>query len=308
MKTLKLLFISCLLFTAIFLTSCTLPFFGQKKKAALQITSEPKATVFLNGEHLSQTPYFDENLKPGDYTLKLVPESSETSLSPWQAAIKLNPGIMTVVNRRFGETEEESSGYILTLEPIAEKDKARISVISTPDSVVVSLDAEPKGFTPLSLDEVEEGERVLNISALGYREETIKAKTIKGHKLIVNVQLAKIIEEKEEDEDEEATKSAERTESEATKEPETKQEASPSAKTEEAEIEKPYVKINDNPWGYLNVRSEPSTSGGTDTVITDVDPGDLYPYVDTSEGGWYKIEYEEDKMGWVSGKYATLYE
>jgi len=292
MKISKLFVACCLLPIALFLSSCNLPFLEKRKKAALQVTSTPKTTVFLNDEHGGQTPYFDENLKPGEYRLKLVPETASPPLLPWQGVVKLTPGILTVVNRNLGENEEQSSGHVLSLEPIAEKKAVRISIISTPDSVVVNLDGEPKGFTPLSLDNLTEGEHLLTISSPGFREETIKAKTVKGYKLMINVQLAQELEEKASpkptpspkiEEDEEATEAAD-------------------------EMERPYVKIKDNPWGYLNVRSEPSRSGGNETVITKVDLGKVFKYIETSENGWYKIEYEEDKMGWVSGKYTKLYQ
>jgi len=314
MKISKFFLATCLLYVVFLLSSCTLPFVGKKKKAALQVTSDSKATVFLNDEHVGQTPYFDENLKPGEYSLKLIPETTEPSLLSWQGMLKLSSGILTVVNRSFGETEEFSSGYVLSLEPIAEKEAVRISIISTPDSVVVSLDGEPKGFTPLSLDGIDEGEHLLTISSSGYKEEVIKAKTVKGHKLVVNVQLAKEKKEEAEEEDEEATESAEKSsssdqlaDSEDKEEDETEEEETTETE-EEDEMERPYVKIKDNPWGYLNVRSEPSTAGGAETVVVKVDLGDVFKYIETSDNGWYKIEYEEDKMGWVSGKYTKLYE
>lgn len=308
MKKSKLLIAFLLLFVTFILSSCTLPLIGKKKKAALQITSDSKATVFFNDEHIGQTPYFDENLKPGEYSVKLIPETTEPPLLFWQGMVKLSSGILTVVNRSFGETEELSSGYVLSLEPIAEKEKIRVSVISTPDSVVVSVDGEPKGFTPLSFDGLEEGEHLLTISSPGFKEERIKAKTVKGHKLAINVQLAKE-EKEEEEEDEEATESAEKEESKASPKPSPKgEEEEETAETEEDEMERPYVKINDNPWGYLNVRSEASTAGGTETVLVKVDLGEVFKYIETADNGWYKIEYEEDKMGWVSNKYAKLYE
>lgn len=309
MKISKFFFAVFLLYLVFLLSSCTLPFVGKKKKAALQVTSDSKATVFLNEEHVGQTPYFDEDLKPGEYSLKLIPETTEPPFLSWQGMLKLSSGILTVVNRSFGEAEEFSSGYVLSLEPIAEKEAVRISVISTPDSVVVSLDGEPKGFTPLSLDGIEEGEHLLTISSSGYKEEAIKAKTVKGHKLVVNVQLAKEKEEDVEEKDEEATDSAEKEEGKPSPKPSSKEEEEETTEAEEEdEMERPYVKIKDNPWGYLNVRSESSTAGGTETVVVKVDLGEVFKYIETSDNDWYKIEYEEDKMGWVSGKYTKLYE
>ena len=313
MKISKVFFLLGLLLITVILTGCTLPFLGKKQKAALQVTAEPKATVFLNEEHLGQTPFFDENLTPGEYKLKIVPESNEAEFLDWQGVVKLSPGILTVVSRSLGKTEEESSGYVLSLEPIAEKNEAKISIISTPDSVVVALDGEPKGFTPLSLDNLEEGEHVLTISSPGWEEKIIKAKTVKGHKLSVNVQLAEEIEEtlpkveeKQEEEDKEETKTA-KASPKPSPSPQLEEDEESSPTAEEEDMELPYVKIKDNPWGYLNVRSEASTKAGTATVVAKVAPGEVYKFIE-SEDGWNKIEYEKDEQGWVSGKYTTVYE
>ena len=145
-----------ILLIGVTLSGFKLPF-SKQKKAALQVTSNQKATVFLNDSHVGKTPYFDEQLNPGEYTLKLVPEGETGSLLTWQGIIRLNPKIMTVVNRSLAESEDKSGGYILTLEAIADKDKVQISVIGTPDNVVVALDGEPKGFAPLSLDNIPDG-------------------------------------------------------------------------------------------------------------------------------------------------------
>lgn len=299
MKTTKLLFGLGLL--SILLSGCTLPFI-KKKKAALEVISTPKATVFLNGNHVGQTPFFDENLKPDEYTLKLVPETTETSLLTWQGIVKLNQGIMTVVNRNLAESEDKSSGYILTLESMAEKEKIKVSIISTPDSAVVTLDGEPKGFTPLVLEDVPEGERLLTISAPGFKEETIKAKTVKGYKLMVDIQLATEIEEETEEEEEEATESAK-----PSPKPSSDLELDEEATEGGTEMEKPYVKIKDTPTDWLNIRSEPSTAAKEETVLTKIYPGEVYKFIEANDTGWYKIEYEEGKQGWISGKYTTLY-
>ena len=285
----------------LFLSGCKLPFV-KTKKAALQVLSEPKATVFLNDSHVGQTPYYDDQLKPEEYTLKLVPEGDGVILT-WQGIIKLSPNILTVVDRNLGKSEDGSSGYILNLEPIGDKEKAKISVISTPDGVVVNLDGEPKGFTPLSLEDVAEGERVLTISSPGFKEQVVKAKAVKGYKLMIDVQLAREEEEKEEEEKEATSSAEEEKEGEEEKE-EIKEdkEASPGA-----EMERPYVKIKETPTGWLNVRSEPSAAGKEETIITKIDPGEVYKFIESNDSGWYKIEYETGKQGWISGKYVTLY-
>jgi len=318
MKIARLLIIPGLLLIVFAFSSCNLPFLGKEKKAALQVTANPKATVFLDEEHVGQTPYFNEELKAGEYTLKLVPESGEESLLAWQGMIKLNPGVLTVVDRVLDASEDQSSGHSLTLEPIAEKEKVRLSVISIPDSAVVSVDGEPKGFTPLSLDDLSEDDHVFTISSNGYQERIIKGKTVKGYKLTINVQLAR---EKEAEE----TEAKEEDEEEEEKETEEKKSPLPSPKidqpeTEEAtesaeEMEKPYVRIKATPTGWLNVRSEPSTAGGEKTILEEdgtkirVNPGESYQFIEANESGsWYQIEYQPGKQGWISGSYATLYE
>jgi uncharacterized protein YgiM (DUF1202 family) len=49
---------------------------------------------------------------------------------------------------------------------------------------------------------------------------------------------------------------------------------------------------------------EPSTVA---TEAAKVNPGEMYPLLD-EESGWYKIEYQKDEEGWISGQYAEKYE
>jgi len=271
--------------------------------------ADPKSTVFLNDNHVGQTPYFNEEIKEGDYTLKIVPDSTSEPLLTWQGIVKLYPGIMTVVSRNLAASENQMSGYTLSLEPISDKEATKVSVISTPDGVVVNIDGEPKGFTPLSLDDVLEGERQITLSSPGFKEETLTAKVVKGHKLLIDVQLAKQEVLEEADEDEEATPSADKSDDEVDEDEEIDgfldedEEASPGA-----EMARPYVKIKDTPTGWLNVRSEPSTAGKDETVLVKIYPGEVYKFIEVNQTGWYKIEYEKGKQGWIAGQYATLFD
>jgi len=297
------------------LSSCSFPsFLKTNKKAGLQVNSNPKATIFLDEEHIGQTPFFKEDLKSGEYKIKLVPENDEKNLT-WQGIVKLSPGILTVVDRNLGEKEEFSSGYVLTLEPIPEKDKIKASIISTPDNVVVSLNGEPKGFTPLSLNDIPEGEHLVTVSSPGFKKQTIKAKTVKGYNLVINVQLAKGNEEqeqknnneKEKEATEEAEKKEQKTQPPPSSSPESKLIDETNEASDEAEtMEKPYVEIKNTPTGWLNVRSEPSTAKGLETVVTKINPGEKYPFVEENEVGWIKIEYQQGEEGWISGQYAIV--
>ena len=308
-----LLKFSFLVIFSLLFSACSLPFFGKKKQAALQVTTAPKATVFLDGEHIGTTPFFDDKLKPGEYTLKLVPDDTESM--PWEAKIKLVSGILTVVSRELANSPELSSGYILSLESLADKKDLSLAVVTNPDGAVVSLDSEPKGFSPLLVDKASEGEHLLVVSSPGYVEKSLKAKLVVGYKLTASVQLAKLPEEPEKKEEEE-DKALEEEDSEKTtsetkktvKESSTEEESTSSASTtEEDEIERPYVKIKETPTGWLNVRSEPSTSGKEETIITKIDPGEVFPFIEKNDTGWYKIELEDGEMGWITSRYAELF-
>lgn len=267
-------------------------FLGQKKPGGLQISTMPKAVVFLDGTQVGVTPFFDDKIEPGEHTIKLVPEEGTDSLVTWEGKVDLTPGILVVVNRVLGPDESASSGEILTLEKIGSRDKSSLTVISMPDKAVVKIDGEPKGFAPVTLEDLAPDSYQVVVNSPGYEEKTISAKTVAGYKLIIDVRLAKEIEGIEE-----ATASAE--------EEEVEEEDEVEETTTTPSVEKPYVRIKDTPTGWLRVRLGPSTSA---TEAAKVDPDETYPYLDETKDGWYKIEYEEGEEGWISGVYAELTE
>lgn len=277
-------------------------FLGQKKPGGLQISTTPKAVVFLDGIQVGITPFFDDKIEPGEHTVKLVPEVTTDSLITWEGKVNLIPGILVVVNRVLGSDEPASSGEILTLEKTGSRDKSSLTVISTPDQAVVKIDGEPKGFAPVTLEDLTPNSYQVVVSSPGYEEKTISAKTVAGYKLIIDVQLAREIEGIEE-----ATASAEEEEVEE-EEVEEEDEPTPTPKAEATatpSVEKPYVRIKNTPTGWLRVRLGPSTSA---TEAAKVKPDETYSYLNEEENGWYKIEYEENEEGWVSGVYTELVE
>jgi len=267
--------------------------FLQPAQAGLQVSSNPPATIFLDEKEMGMTPNEWQNLKPGEVTLKLVPQATATTYFPWETKIKLINGMVAVVNREFGETESASAGEVMTMEKIADKKSASLAVISIPDSAVVTLNNETKGFTPVSLDGLTEGNFEVRVSANGYQERMVRVKLVDGYKLMVNVKLAE-----EEKEGEEGEGEGEE-EAEVTGTPTPKAEVTPKT----TPPPRPYVLIKDTPTGWLRVRIEPSIAA---TEAAKVNPGEMYSLLD-EESGWYKIEYEEDEEGWISGQYAEKY-
>jgi hypothetical protein len=274
-------------------------FLGRQGPGALQVSATPRATVFIDGTQSGITPFFNDKIKAGEHTLKLVPESTTDSLISWEGKVNLLPGIITLVNRTLGSSESASSGEIISLEKIGRKDKSSLAVVSMPDQAVVKINGEPKGFTPLTIDDLTPADYQVTISSSGYEEKTIPAHAVGGYKLIINVQLAQKIEGIQE-----ATSSAELEEG-ATPTPSGKVTPTPKTtpKVEATPPEKPYVKVKETPTGFLRVRLGPSTSA---TETAQIKPGEMYPYLNEEDNGWLKIEYETDKEGWVSGVYVDL--
>lgn len=263
----------------------------RKQPAALQINSTPVAAVFLNGKNVGKTPYLDRNLTAGEVTLKLIPESTTQALSSWEGKIKLVGGILSIISREFAETEEASSGDILTLEPIRDKKSASLAVVTTPDGAVVMVDGQNRGFTPLVLDKITAGERQISLSLNGYRERAIKARAINGYKLVINSKLAQ---------------EAEIT---PTPTPEAGLSPSPTKKATVTPTPKPKITpaagqttivVKGTPAGWLRVREEASS---TSKELARVDEGDEFTLL-AEKNGWYQIAYEEGKEGWISGQYA----
>ncbi len=280
-----------------------------KKPAALKINTTPSATVFVDGKHMGTTPFMNEELEPGEITLKLVPENQNEKTITWEGLVELTSGVVTVVNHEFATDTTSAAGEVLTLQP-NNRSAASLSIVSQPDAAVVRVDGESKGFTPLVVDQIDAGDHQILVTSPGYQERSINIKAQTGYRLIVSVQLARQQTSptgEEASSGTEASGSAEATKSAGqatpTPTPKTQGKVTPSP-TVKTPPEKPYVKINETPTGWLRVRAEPSL--GSDEVAK-VNPGDMFSLKD-EQSGWYQIEYETGKLGWIAGQYAEKYE
>ncbi len=281
---------------------------GQSKgQAILKVAANPTATIFLDNQNIGKTP-FEDKVKPGEYTLKLLPESTVEAATSWEGKIALQPNLLTYVDRDLKDSELNSSGEQLTLEKISGS-TAEVSVISTPDGAKVSVDGSDKGATPLVLHDLAAGNYDLAVSATGFVLRSVKIKTTNGYKLNAVFNLA-------------ATGTALGASSSASPTPapstgtkpgtdaSPKPNATPAVtnKPKAPPPEKPYVEIEDTPTGFLNVRAEPSASA---EIVSRVNPGEDYALLDeqtVADAPWYKIEYETNKTGWISGAYAKKFE
>ena len=243
----------------------------------LKVSSIPQASIFLDADNLGRTPFEDDKIKSGDYTLKLIPEDGGSEGSSWQGKIKISADVLTYVNRELNDSDLTSAGEILTLEKISGKN-SEIAITAMPEGAKILFDGEDKGAAPLILRNIEPGEHEISLSSTGFVNRLIKVRITRGYKLIADFQLALI--------------------------PDGEEEATEEGELKEGELKKPYVEILDTPTGWLRVREEPAT---TATEAAKVNPGETYPLLD-EESGWYKIQYEDGKEGWISGKYAEKVE
>jgi hypothetical protein len=254
------------------------------KKAGILIKSEPTADVFINGQQVGRTPY-EETREAGELIVKLIPESLEKPLAPFETKVTLVSGVKTVIEREFGESVDTSSGQIVSFEKVGGNETS-LSIVSVPDVAQISIDGQTRGFAPYKTAAISPGEHELIVSMPGYKEKTIEVKTYTGYKLIAFVKLAP---------SEEATEAGKVVEEEVP--------------LEEEEVE---VEILSTPTGFLRVRSEPSTLG---EEIGRVAPGERYPLLEEDEEtGWFKIEFKRAEeglpaqAGWVSNQYAEKIE
>lgn len=273
-------------------------FSGESGKGALQVTSIPEATVYLNNEKIGVTPLcicgsdigentrgiaslgmlfgkdVGDNLLPtGEYTIRLVPNNS--NFSEFQEKIIIGKNVMTVVDRTFSDGAK-SEGSVISLEKLHSDEKAELLVLTIPDNASVVLDGERVGDSPLHKTDITDSNHELLISKNGYTDKAVRLKTASGYKLVAKIYLG--VNEQALGSPEAATGSAQL----------------------DNEVASLMVKILPTGTGFLRVREGPSTS---DQEIGRVTPGETYVLLD-EEDNWFEIEFEEGETGWVSSDFA----
>ncbi len=242
-------------------------------EAGLLIKTTPEATVYIDGVEVGKTPY-EVKRKAGEIVVRLVPTPGEKPLAPYETRVTLVSKIQTIINREFGETEESSQGETISFEKTGGKEAA-LSIVSIPDSAQISIDGTPRAFAPYKTSLFAAGKHEIGISAPSYLERSFEVKTLPGYKLTAVVKLAPSGE-------------------------------TPKEEPKAEEIKVTMVEILSTPTGFLRVRATPSAGG---ELLAELKPGEKYRYLETdSATGWFKIEYEKAKEGWVSNQYSKIIE
>lgn len=299
---------------ALAFSACSLPFFS-KDQAGLHIEANETATIYLDDKHVGSTTFDQQELKAGQYLLKLVSEKNPNK--QWQTNIRLTSKVITVISYNFADQPDQSSYYILQLEKLANQNNSEIAFITQPDNVIITLDGQPKGLSPVTLEQITPGEHQILLSAPAHQEMTIPARSLAGYSLLINAQLARladipapqVIDATTSAQMAQITPSAEpsvaATAKKTTPSPQPTNASKPATATSSAQpaIKPPYIIVQETGTGWLRVRS----SAGGDEVAK-VDTGEQLPFIESDDAGWYKIEYAPGKQGWVVSRYTKLVE
>ncbi len=255
-----------ILISSLFLGGCSL----SNKKSAVEINSYPVAKVFIDGKEMGLTPYRNRTLSPGEIEVKL-----ETNGKSWTKKIKLQNNISTVVDWEFGDSDENSGGYVLYLEKTGDKKNAGLMVNTNPNKCTVTVDNEVKGLSPIRIADIGEGDRHLALSFPGHKTLDVFMKSLKEYQLVVDAVLAEDKVEVNEEENQE----------------------NPDLISAPITVK---IKIKETETGWLRVRESSSSAS---KEITKVNPGATYPMLEESRD-WYKIDLGNGQGGWISTTYG----
>jgi hypothetical protein len=270
------------------------------KQGELRVNSNPAAAVFLDNKNIGRTPFPSEKVTAGNYTIKLVPDSTTTQLAPWEGQIVVGQGLLTYVNADLTESELSSAVDVLWLEKIS-SNQSELSVTTNPDGASVLVDDVTRGVTPISISDITPGDHTVTVSSVGFLTRTLKIRTTPGYRLIATMKLG-------------LTSGGQVPEASASPQPKADQPlaGTPTPKTAtssaQANPDKPYLVVQDTPTGFLRVRVEPGTNA---TEAARINPGDKFTILDTqvvSATNWYEIRYDTTNTGWVSGQYVDKVE
>ena len=285
-----------LLLFAVFVLVRFFVFDNPGKTGRLKVLSSPTAGIFIDNAAMGKTP-FETRLKPGEYTIKLIPEGEDTQIVSWSGKISVIENALTYVSREMGTTELTSSGEVLMITKMKNSPKGetgQVAIETDPTGAIVFLDNDEKGVTPLILDEAAPGNHELAVYLPGFFRQSQKINVEVGH--IVNASFKLGLDKTHRTLEQELEEKKKNASTSAAVNDETATDTSRSGKET--------LKILDTPTGFLNVREDPSTSG---KKITEVNPNEEYEYTDES-GGWYLIKLKDGVEGWVFGEYVEVNE
>jgi hypothetical protein len=297
--------ISALLLITVILTGCSL----SKSKAGIIVKSEPTGTVYINDKEVGKSPYQDENMAPGSYTVKIKSDSGEWTSNK----IRILENTIFNINRELAPNSSEQAGENVSIE----KGKG-ITLVTLPSQVEVSLDGQKQGNTPYLIPSTSEGEHEILLTKEGYLTRKIKIRTRNDYKIVIEATLKKegistatpsasptptITSSSQPSIKPTATAKPTTTVSpnaSASATPKSFATASPSSTTAPGPNT---VTIQTTPTGWLRVRDKAGIEG---KEIAKVNTGETYPYDEQLDSGWTQITLTDGTKGYVASRYVKV--
>ena len=175
----KILLVICNLSLVALLSGCSAVSFN--KPSALQITSTPEASVFLDGKHLGKTPFYSDQITSGSHVIKVA-----AFQAIYVDKITLTPGTLTVVDRDLADNFMAQSGENLWLEP----GLTGTMIVSRPLGADITIDGKFYGKTAKLIQNLEDGDHKVQLSIDGYISREFAIKTSSKYRLVADVTLA----------------------------------------------------------------------------------------------------------------------
>lgn len=244
----------------------------KEQQSGILIESDPISTIYIDNQEVGKTPY-EATREAGEIIVRVKPDLVENvALDDYETKINLVPGVRTIIQRTFRQTEESSSGVVVSFEKTGGSDSFA-NIVSVPDNSQVLIDNKIYGYTPLRV-KIPAGNHNLIVSSDKYLAKSLPIKIYAGFNLMASVKLAI-------NEDQKLTKT-------------------PVQAVEK--ISRLKIRIDKTDTGFLRVRSGANIGF---PEIAQVKPGEEYDVIEEGENGkWYKIKVGEVE-GWVSGEFVT---
>lgn len=276
---LKLIVVLCIAFVVFILIKLLFDI-TSKKEGRLHIESRPGAAVFLDNVMKGNTPYTSSH-KEGDYMLKIVPDGVATQAASWQKKISILNGSLTYVDVQLESTDIGSWADVYWLTRLGGFTKASGLVVETePSGALVYIDNDEKGVSPLTLENVTQGNHELSLFMPGFSRRSKKININPGFQLHAFVKLSLDPSQKSQYTIDEPVQLS----------------------TAAASIKEPSntILILETPTGWLRVRDEPTLAGSESARVN---PGQRFELLE-EQAGWFKILIDSEKEGWISSEYA----
>lgn len=234
--------------------------FASEKTASLTINSNIDSDVFVNGENVGHEFPINKT-----YVSRMV----VVKIQNYETNVYLQAGVKTFVSRNFEDGKQY--GEVISFEKSDLNDPS-MAIISNPTNAEVVIDDKVYGNTPLSINNISEGQHKLEVAVDGYLKRELQINVYKGYKLLGNFSILEVSSQNEK----------------------------PAQKLDES---KTIVKILDTPNGFLRVRKDPTTQSEEIFRVRTNEEYELKSNL--PKNGFLEIRIDATRSGWVSDIYTA---